>query len=279
MRPVRIVATVALASMLGGGNARDAAAQDVPTILREIGFDQRLGESVPLDITLRDEAGRDVQLAAFFGKRPVVLALVYYECPMLCTLTLNGLTKALRILTFDPGKEFEIVVVSFEPKETPELAAAKKAAYADRLDRPGTEGGWHFLTGDADQIARLTEAVGFRFTWDEKTSQYAHPAGVVVLTPEAKLARYLYGIEYSPKDLRFALIEAADERIGSAVDDVLLFCYQYDPMTGKYSAAVMRLLRVASVLTVAALGTFIVVMRRREHAAQDTTQAPGGEAP
>lgn len=266
----RGLALVALLSLASG-----LAAQDIPTVLREIGFDQRLGESVPLDITLRDESGREVQLGEYFGDKPVVLTLVYYECPMLCTLTLNGLTKALRVLTFDPGREFEIVTVSFEPKETPELAAAKKAAYAGRLNRPGTEGGWHFLTGDAEQLARLTKAVGFRYAWDERTQQYAHPSGVVVLTPEGKLARYLYGIEYSPKDLRFALVEAAEERIGTPVDDVLLFCYQYDPMTGKYSAAVMRLLRVASVLTLASLGTFIVVMRRREKRAHGNAGGPG----
>jgi protein SCO1/2 len=239
-------------------------ASGVPAALREVGYDQRLGEQVPLDIALRDESGRDVRLGDYFGKRPVVLALVYYECPMLCTLTLNGLVSAMSVLSFDAGQEYEVVTVSFEPKETPALAAAKKRAYLQRYKRPGAEAGWHFLTGDAPAIKRLTQAVGFRYVWDAQTRQYAHPSGVTVLTPDGRLARYLYGIEYAPKDLRFALVEASSGRIGTPVDAVALYCYQYDPATGRYGAAVMRLLRTGAVFTMLGLVAFWVVMWRRE---------------
>ncbi|HLA78451.1 MAG TPA: SCO family protein [Vicinamibacteria bacterium] len=253
-----------LAALLLTGPA--LAQEGRPAILREIGWDQRLGETVPGDIALRDEAGREVRLSDFLGKRPVVLSLVYYECPMLCTLTLNGLASALGVLSYDAGREFEIVTVSFEPKETAELAAAKKKGYVARYKRPTAEQGWHFLTGDAGELTRLTKAVGFRYAWDEPSKQYAHPAGIVVLTPQGKIARYLYGVEYAPKDLRFALIEASEGKIGTPVDSAVLFCYQYDPTTGKYTAAAMRLMRVAAVLTVLGLGGFLITMLRRERA-------------
>jgi protein SCO1/2 len=236
----------------------------LPPALRDIGWDQRLGERVPLDIPLRDEAGRAVKLGDYFGRRPVVLSLVYYECPMLCTLTLNGLVSAMSVLRFDAGREYEVVTVSFEPKETAALAAAKKAAYVKRYGRTGAEAGWHFLTGDAEALQRLTQTVGFRYQWDQATRQYAHPSGIVVLTPDGRLARYLYGIEYAPKDLRFALVEASEGRIGTPVDSLALYCYQYDPATGSYGAAVMRLLRAGAVLTLLALCAFWVVMWRRE---------------
>lgn len=262
--------------LLGWGWATLASAQPVgqPAILRDVGFDQKLGDTVPLDIALRDEEGRAVRLGDYFRGRPVVLSLVYYECPMLCTLTLNGLVSALDVLSFDPGKEFEIVTVSFEPKETSQLATSKKKAYLERYKRPGAAAGWHFLTGDAANIARLTKAVGFRYAWDEPMRQYAHPSGIMVLTPQGRIARYLYGIEYAPKDLRFALVESSEGRIGSPVDSVILYCYQYDPTKGTYSAAIMRLVRTGGVLTMFGLGGFIVVMRRRERKAQ---AAAGGD--
>ncbi|MET0555477.1 MAG: SCO family protein [Vicinamibacteria bacterium] len=241
-----------------------AQAQERPTVLRDVGFDQRLDQVVPNDIALRDENGRDVRLADYLGKKPVVLALVYYECPSLCTMTLNGLVSAMNAVSFDAGKEYDVVTVSFEPRETPALATAKKTAYLKRYQRPGAAAGWHFLTGEPAEIARLTQAVGFRYTWDERTRQYAHPSGVVVLTPEGRIARYLFGIEYAPKDLRFALVEASEGRVGGVVDQAILYCYQYDPMTGKYGTAILRLLRVASLLTLAVLGTFIFTMWRRE---------------
>src|SRR5262249_49574225 len=186
-------------------------------------------------------------LGDYFGGKPVVFSLVYYECPMLCTLTLNGLASALSVLSFEPGKQFEIVTVSFDPRDTPEKAAARKKAYLQRYKRPGAEAGWHFLTADAAAAQRLTRAVGVRDVWDAETRQLAHPSGILVLTPEGRIAQYLYGIEYAPRDLRLALVEASAGRIGSAVDQVVLFCYQYDPATGRYGAAIMRIVRLASV--------------------------------
>ncbi len=244
-----------------------APAGERPRILRDVGFDQRLGETVPLDAVFRDESGRAVRLGDYFGQRPVVLSLAYYDCPMLCTVTLNGLASALDVVSFDPGREFEVVTVSFEPRETPELAAAKKATYLRRYKRPGAAAAWHFLTGDAREIKRLTDAVGFKYAWDETTKQYAHASGVMVLTPDGRLARYLYGVEYAPKDLRFAIYESARGKILSPVDHLLLYCYHYDPTLGRYGATVMGLVRGGAVLTLAALAALIVTLRRREAAA------------
>jgi protein SCO1 len=263
------VRQAALAGVLASAAAAAFAqpAQERPRILRDVGYDQRLGEQVPLDLVFRDESGRDVPLRSLFRGKPVVLSLVYYECPMLCTLTLNGLQSALSVLSFDVGREFEVMTVSFEPKETPALAAAKKKAYLARYRRPGAAEGWHFLTGGEDAIHALTGAVGFRYAWDTETRQYAHPAGLVVLTPEGRIARYMYGMEYAPRDLRLALVEASQRRIGNPIDTVLLYCYQYDPMRGRYAASVMRLVRLGGVLTVLALGAFVLVSLRRERAA------------
>ena len=191
---------------VGSGLAPARVPQGTPPALREVGFDQKLSHQVPLDIPFTDETGRAVRLGDYFGKKPVVLSLVYYECPMLCTLTLNGLTSALAVMSFDVGKEFEVVTVSFEPKETWQLAAAKKAAYMKRYKRPGADAGWHFLVGDKAAIDRLAQAVGFRYAWDENTRQYAHPSGIVTLTPQGRISHYLFGIEYAPKDLRLSLV-------------------------------------------------------------------------
>lgn len=261
----------------------------MPALLREVGFDQNLNHSVPLDIPLKDEDGRGVRLGELFGSRPVVLALVYYECPMLCTQVLNSLTSTLATLSLDPGSDFEVVIVSFDPRETPALAAAKKSAYLARYKRPRANGGWHFLTGDQPSIDRLTRAVGFRYVWDAPLKQFAHPSGVTVLTPDGRLARYLFGIDYGPRDLRFALIEASAGRVGSKVDQVLLYCYHYDPQRGRYGFLVMRALRLAGAATVLALGTFIVVMIRRERTggsrlvaggwSQPQASAPGPQSP
>jgi protein SCO1/2 len=236
----------------------------LPKPLREVGYDQRLNEQVPLDIPFVDEAGRAVRLGDFFGSRPVVLALVYYDCPMLCTQVLNSLTSTLGVLSLDPGKDFEIVTVSFDAREKPPLATAKKATYLERYKRPGAAAGWHFLTGEQPSIDRLTKAVGFRYVWDDSLEQFAHPTGIVVLTAEGRLSRYLFGVEYWPRDLRFALIDASAGTIGSAAEQVLLYCYHYDPEAGRYGFAIMRALRLAAVATVLALGAFITVMVRRE---------------
>jgi protein SCO1/2 len=222
---------------------------------------------LPLDATLRDESGRTVRLGDYFGRRPVVVTLAYYGCPMLCTLSLNGLASALKTLSFDAGREFDVVTISFEPKETPQQAASAKKTYVERYGRPGAAGGWHFLTGKPAAIDAITRAVGFRFAWDEQTNQYAHPAGIVVATPEGRIARYLYGVEYAPKDLRFALVEASSGRVGNPVDQLLLYCYQYDPARGRYGAAVLRTVRFFGILTVVSLITLIAVLRYRESAA------------
>ncbi len=265
------VQTAALVLLAAACAATPALAEDGrPPALREVGFDQRLGQPLPLDATFRDESGRAVRLGDYFQGRPVVLTLNYYECPMLCTVVLNGLAGALDTLAFDPGREFEVVTVSFDPKEGPALAAAKKKAYLQRYHRPGAAQGWHFLTGDEASIRRLSEATGFRYAWDAETRQWAHAAGIMVATPDGRLSHYLYGVEYAPKDLRLALVEASGNRIGNAVDQVLLFCYHYDPATGKYGPVVMGMVRGAGVLTLVALVSFIFAMWRREHAAQRT---------
>jgi len=238
----------------------------VPKALREVGFDQHLNDRLPLDATFADEDGRTVRLGDYFGSRPVVLALVYYDCPMLCTQVLNSLTGALKTLSFDPGKDFEVITVSFDPREKPALAAAKKRNYLERYNRPGAAVGWHFLTGDKRSIDRLTSAVGFRYVWDNDLKQFAHPTGIMVLTPDGRLARYLFGVEYWPRDLRFALIDASAGKIGSPVEQVVLYCYHYDPETGRYGFIIMRVVRIAAAATVVALGAFIFVMIRRERA-------------
>lgn len=245
-------------------HAQSLPADTRPEALRDVGFDQRLGESLPLEVVLRDESGRSVPLGHYFGRRPVVLSVVYYDCPMLCTLTLNGLVSALSTLSFDVGREFEVVTVSFDPREGPELARAKKASYLQRYKRAGAPEGWHFLTGEEAALKTLTAAVGFRYAWEERTKQFAHPAGIVVLTPEGRISRYLYGIEYAPKDLKLALVESSAGRIGSIVDQVLLFCYQYDPQTGRYGAMILRLVRMGALVTLFALAGLIFALRRVE---------------
>jgi protein SCO1 len=240
------------------------AAGTMPTLLQDIGLDQRLNETVPLKLKFRDEHGREVLLGDYFGRRPVILTLVYYECPMLCTQVLNGLTSALSVMNFSVGREFDIVTVSFDPGETPELARAKKAAYLERYKRDGAGSGWHFLTGDAQSISALTRAVGFRYAYNAEADQYAHASGIMVVTPDGRLSHYFYGIEYGPRDLRLALIEAADRKIGSPVDQLLLACFHYDPKSGRYSLAIMRFLQAAGILTVAGIGMTILMLRRRE---------------
>lgn len=249
--------------------AREGWAQGVPSgqpapILQGVGIDQKLNAQVPLDLVFRDESGRAVALREYFGERPVILSLVYYECPMLCTLILNGLLRSLRALSFTAGREFIVLTVSFDPREGPELAAAKKRAYVRSYGRSEAERGWHFLTGEEAAIRRLTEAVGFRYAFDAETGQFAHASGIMVLTPQGRVARYFYGIEYAPRDLRLGLVEAAQGKIGSPVDQLLLYCYHYDPKTGRYSMLIMNVLRLAGAATVLALGGFMLAMFRRE---------------
>jgi protein SCO1/2 len=259
-RPARAQGWVGRAT----GQPAGQAASERPRLLAEVGIDQKLGAQVPLDLAFVDEAAQPVTLGRYFGARPVVLALVYYECPMLCTQVLNGLVSALGVLSFDAGREFEVVAVSFDPGETPGLARAKKAAYLDRYGRPGTAHGWHFLTGAQPSIARLTDAVGFRYAYDERTDQFAHAAAIMILTPEGRVSRYFYGIEYAPRDLRLGLVEASAHRIGTVVDQALLLCYHYDPTAGTYGLVVMNLVRAGGVVTLVLIGGFLAVAFRRE---------------
>ena len=236
-----------------------------PPGLEGVGIDQRLNEQVPLKLAFRDEQGKAVQLGDYFHDgRPVVLNLVYYECPMLCTEVLNGLTAALKVVRFEPGKQFEIVTLSIDPRETPELAANKKAMYLKRLGNPGAAGGWHFLTGEQAQIAALADAVGWRYHYDAKLGQFAHAAGILLITPEGRIAQYYYGVEYSAKDLRLGIVEASKNKIGSLADQVLLYCYHYDPRTGRYGATITNIVRLAGVATVIVLGSALVMLFRNE---------------
>jgi protein SCO1/2 len=244
--------------------AHDLQADSRPAALREVAFDQRVNEQVPLDLVFRDEAGTPVRLSEYFGTRPVVLVPVYYRCRNLCPLVLDGVVRTLRAVSFDVGNQFNVVTVSFDPRDTREVAAAAKTKYLDQYGRPGAGAGWHFLTGEDGAIRRLTQAVGFHYTYDAATDQFAHASGIVILTPGGRILRYMYGIEFSPRDLRLSLVEASANKLGSIIDQALLFCYHYDPVTGKYSLLVMNVLRLAGVATVAALGTFIIVMGRRE---------------
>ncbi len=261
---VSVTAALMLALLCAALPARAANSAKQDKILREIGIDQHLGAQVPLDLVFRDEHGQEVPLRKYFGSKPVILALVYYECPMLCTLTLNGLEKALKILTFNVGEQFEVLTVSFNPRETPALAAAKKQTYIEQYGRPGAADGWHFLTGDPHAITELTKAVGFRYVWDEEQKQYAHATGLTLLTADGHISRYFFGVEFAPKDMRLGLIEASGNKIGTPVDQLLLYCFHYDPITGKYSAVAMNMVRLAGVVTVLALGGFMVVMFRRD---------------
>lgn len=276
--------------LLAAATARGQYAQPpvgpVPTgnsteVLKKVGIEQKLNSQIPLDISFRDEAGREVRLGDYFKKgKPVVLTLVYYECPMLCNQVLNGVVGTLQALSFTPGREFEVVTVSFDAREGPELAAKKKETYLKRFGRDGADAGWHFLTGDKASIDALAQSVGFRYVWDEQSQQFAHASAIMVATPEGRLSHYFYGIEYSPKDLRLALVEASKGEIGSPVDALILYCYHYDPATGKF-APVMAVLRAAGVLTVfgvVALIVFLVRLTRRKQERWDEEIKVGGPA-
>ena len=237
----------------------------LPQALQEIGIEQKLGETLPLDTEFRDENGNAVKLGDYFGKkRPVILALVYYECPMLCNQVLNGLTGSLKGIAFDAGKDFDVVAVSFDAREhdKPGLAKNKKASYVERYGRPGSDAGWHFLTGTQESIDKLTQAAGFKYKWDEASSQFAHGSAIMITTPEGKLSRYLYGIDYSPKDLKFAMMDSAESKIGNPAEQLYLYCFHYDPSTGKYGLAVMKVMRLGGVLTLLGFGAMFFVFWR-----------------
>jgi protein SCO1 len=237
-----------------------------PQILSQVGIDQHLNQPLPLDLHFRDESGKDVRLGDYFGKRPVILSLVYYRCPMLCGEVLNGLTSSLDIVNLNLGRDYDIVTVSIDPRETPDVAAKMKAVYLRRYNKrtPEAEEGWHFLTGAQDQISQLAKAVGFRYVYDPRIDQYAHASGIQLVTPDGRLSQYYYGIEYPPRDVRLGLIQASKNHIGTVVDQLILYCYHYDPTTGHYGAIVMRVVRLAGIVTVLLLGGFIFIMVRRD---------------
>lgn len=238
----------------------------LPEALQKVGIEQKLGESLPLDVEFKDEDGKSVKLGDYFAKgRPVVLALVYFECPMLCNQVLNGMTGSMKGISLDAGKDFEVVAISFDARENdkPDLGKNKKASYLERYGRPGTEKGFHFLTGTQLSIDAVTKAAGFNYEWDEKSNQFAHASAIMIVNPDGKLSRYLYGIDYSPKDLKFGIIESADNKVGSAADQLLLYCYHYDPATGKYGFAVLSAMRMGGILTLLGLGAMGFVFWRR----------------
>jgi len=235
-----------------------------PPILREVSIAQRLNEPIPSEIIFRDENGQTVRLGDYFGTKPIVLSLVYFDCPALCTEVLNGELRTMKAISLDLGKDFDAITISFEPKDTPELAKAKRDVYAGQYGRPGARGNWHFLTGDQPSIDALTQAAGFHYAYDSASRQYAHAAAILVLTPHGRIARYFYGVQYPGRDVRLGLVEASEGKIGTPTDHALLYCYQYDPATGKYGLVVMNVVRAAGVLTVLILGIFMFVMFRRE---------------
>ncbi len=251
------------------GFLASAHTEVTPEILSNIGLDQKLNAQAPLDLVFRDEAGTAVRLGDYFGNTPVVLTLVYYECPMLCTQVLNAVTRGLQGTSLQIGKDFRIVTVSINPRETPRDAASKKRIYGSIYAQPGVADGWHFLTGDEKSIATLAQAVGFRYAYDQESGEYAHPSGMMVLTPEGRLSRYFYGVQFPSRDLRLSLVEASSGKIGSPVDQILLYCFHYDPATGKYGLVILNVVRAAGLATVVLIGAYIAAMLRKERATRN----------
>jgi protein SCO1/2 len=260
----RFLAILAFAFLAAWPQPTFAENKEVPDVLKKVGFDQQLNAQVPLDLEFMDENAKTVKLGDYFGKKPVILVLAYYRCPMLCTLVLNGVAQAMRDLPFTAGAEFNVVTISFDPRETPLLAAAKKKTYIASYGRPGAEDGWHFLTGKQDAIDRLTKAVGFRYVYDAKQDQFIHTSGIMILTPQGKISRYFYGIQFPSRDLRLGLVEASAEKIGSPTDQILLYCFHYDPESGKYTSSILAFVRMGGVLTLVGLVGMVWFLFRRE---------------
>jgi len=264
-----LIVLLGLALLLAAGSAFGNSvvpSQEMPGVLKAVGYDQRIGEKVPVDVPWRDEHGREVKLGDYLGHKPAVLVLAYYHCPMLCSLVLQGVETGLKPLSLDPGREFDVIVAGIDPSETPALAAKKKQEILQRYARPGTENGWHFLTGPQDSITRLTQSVGFRYVYDPAAKQFAHAAGMVILTPEGRVSRYILGVEFPARDIRLGLVESANGKLGNVVDQVLLYCFHYDPLVGRYSAVTLNIMRLSAVVTVVGLALLIVFLRRRETA-------------
>jgi protein SCO1/2 len=261
-------ASVASAQAVPSGTG--PAAQNMPFVLRNVGFEPQLNAQLPLDLAFHDESGRNVQLREYFTQKPVLLALVYYGCPMLCDQTEQGVVGALRMLSFNPGRDYEVVFVSFDPRETPDMAAQKKESATTHFRRPETAAGWHFLTGSKDSIDALTKGANFRYSFDEKSNLFAHAAGILLLTPDGRISRYFYGVEYPARDIRLGLVDASAGKIGTPIDRALLFCYQYDPTSARYSASILKIIRLGGVLTILALVAGMLIFRRRDIAAART---------
>jgi len=280
-RSPRTAALAAILSSLLIGAARGQAAPDMeilPPLPKDVGFDQHIGQIAPLDAIFKDETGKTVLLGDYFSDKPVVLNLAYFTCPMLCGLSQQGLSSSLKGIDLDAGRDFNVLTISFNPRETPDMARAKKDTALADYGRAGAARGWHFLTGDAEAIQRVTSVVGFRYQWDEAAKQYAHATGLVVLTPDAKIARYLFGIEYAPKDLRLSLVEASKGHLGTLVDRLLLLCYHYDPKIGKYGPVAIGAMRAAGMLTLLSLGLFVVMTTRRERKAKKARRSAAGRS-
>ena len=255
-------------SSYGDKQTGENTGDQLPTVLQKVGIEQHLNQQLPMDAQFVDDRGNTVRLGDYFGKRPVILSLVYYQCPMLCSEELNGLVGALQMVKFTPGKEFDVVVVSIDPSEQPALAAAKKASYLKRYGHPETASGWHFLTGQQPEINALAKATGFGYVRvpgpDGKLTQFAHASAIEIVTPEGRIAQYYLGVEYSPRDLRLGLVEASAHKIGTPVDNILTYCYHYDPQLNRHSLIVARAVQLGGVVTVLSLGSFMLVMFRRD---------------
>jgi protein SCO1 len=266
--PAAIVLLLAWAAVPAATRAQsDMPVQNIgvrPDILKDVGIDQKLNEKIPLDLSFRDEQGNSVLLSQFFGQKPVIVSLAYYNCPMLCTQVLNGLEQGLKGLSMDAGEQFNVLTISIDPTEKPPLASAKYDLYTGIYGHPGAAKGWHFLTGDGPQIRALASALGFRYAYDPETKQFAHASAIMILTPDGRISRYLYGIQYPSRDLRLALVEASEGKIGTSIDQVLLFCYHYDPVTGKYGLLISRVIKAAGLLTVLGIGIMVLFLRRGE---------------
>jgi protein SCO1/2 len=258
---IALLASSAFGQMMSKG-IMSPPANVRPPKLENVGIEQHLDDQVPPDLTFRDETGKTVKLGDYFGHKPIILDLAYYNCTMLCGEVLLGLTGAMKMVSFNLGEEYDVITVSFNPNETPELAAAKKKEYVQRYGRPGAEQGWHFLTGQPEAINALTKAVGFQYQYDPRINQYAHATAIMVLTPQGKISRYFYGVDFPPKDLRLGLVEASQNKIGNPVDAILLYCYHYDPATGKYGAIVNNILQLGAGITILILGAMLFILFR-----------------
>src|SRR6266404_1169886 len=262
-----IVALLALSVVAGAQTIPDnvgKSSSGLPAQLQNVGFAPQLNAQLPLDLNFRDESGRDVQLREYFGRKPVVLALVYYGCPMLCNQVEMGVVGSLKMLSFNAGRDYEVIFVSFDTRETPDMAAKKKAAAVSRYARPETASGWHFLTGKEEAVRALASAANFRYSFDEQHNLFAHASGIMLLTPDGRISRYFYGVEYPSRDVRLGLVDASAGKIGTPIDRALLFCYQYDPATARYSASILTMIRLGGILTVVCLAVAILIFRRRD---------------